>query len=140
MKEHQHVAIVPSKKVVSKAKKVSKPESSRKGEPAFIMNDGMRRLSTPWSVATIRAGQIDPMSIPAGVILDAAVGSGVQLIALSKLLKRPALGIELDEQIATLCAANMRINSEGEVQRNLDRVLIGDGSNADSAIAGYCPV
>ena len=30
MKEHQHVAIVPSKKVVSKAKKVSKPESSRK--------------------------------------------------------------------------------------------------------------
>ena len=137
MKEHQHVAIVPSKKVVSKAKKVSKPESSRKGEPAFIMNDGMRRLSTPWSVATIRAGQIDPMSIPAGVILDAAVGSGVQLIALSKLLKRPALGIELDEQIATLCAANMRINSEGEVQRKLDRVLIGDGSNADSAIAEY---
>jgi hypothetical protein len=133
----EHVPIVPSKRGVTYAKRKVKPESSRKGEPAFFMDEGMRRLSTPWAVASIRAGQIDPLSLPAGVILDAAAGSGVQLIAFSKILKRPALGIELDEDVAKLCAANMQLNSEGEVQRSLDRVLVGDGGSAESAIASY---
>ena len=137
MDVEEHVAIVPSKRGVTYAKRKIKPESSRKGEPEFFMDDGMRRLSTPWSVASIRASQIDPLSLPAGVILDAAAGSGVQLIAFSKILKRPALGIELDEDVAKLCAANMQLNSEGEVQRSLDRVLVGDGGSADSAIASY---
>ncbi|MBU38715.1 MAG: hypothetical protein CMA59_04250, partial [Euryarchaeota archaeon] len=133
----EHVPIVPSKRGVTYAKRKVKPESSRKGEPAFFMDEAMRRLSTPWAVASIRAGQIDPLSLPAGVILDAAAGSGVQLIAFSKILKRPALGIELDEDVAKLCAANMQLNSEGEVQRSLDRVLVGDGGSAESAIASY---
>ena len=137
MDVEEHVAIVPSKRGVTYAKRKIKPESSRKGEPEFFMDDGMRRLSTPWSVASIRASQIDPLSLPAGVILDAAAGSGVQLIAFSKILKRPALGIELDGDVAKLCAANMQLNSEGEVQRSLDRVLVGDGGSADSAIASY---
>tara|TARA_B110000014_G_scaffold261758_1_gene254126 strand:+ start:928 stop:2235 length:1308 start_codon:yes stop_codon:yes gene_type:complete len=137
MKGEEHVPIVPSKKEVTAAKRKVRPEAFRKGEPAFFMNEGMRRLSTPWSVASIRAGQIDPLSLPAGVILDAAVGSGVQLIAFSKILKRPALGIELDKEVAKLCAANMQLNSEDEVQRSLDRVLVGDGRSAESAIATY---
>ena len=137
MDVEEHVAIVPSKRGVTYAKRKIKPESSRKGEPEFFMDDGMRRLSTPWSVASIRASQIDPLSLPAGVILDAAAGSGVQLIAFSKILKRPALGIELDGDVAKLCAANMQLNSEGEVQRSLDRVIVGDGGSADSAIASY---
>ncbi len=137
MEEGGHLAIVPSKKVVASAKKTVKPRSARKGEPSFFMSDEMRRLSTPWSVASIRASQIDPTSLPAGVILDAAAGSGVQLIAFSNLLSRPALGIELDEGIAKLCAANMHLNSDGEVQRTLDRVLVGDGCEADSAIGKY---
>lgn len=137
MKEEEHVAIIPSKRVVTSAKKKVEPESSRKGEPSFFMTEGMKRLSTPWSVASLRAGQIDPLSLPAGVILDAAAGSGVQLIAFSKILKRPALGIELDEGVAKLCAANMHLNSEGEIQRSLDRVLFGDGCSADSAITSY---
>ncbi len=137
MEGQEHVPIVPSKRGVSNAKKKVKPEAARKGEPEFFMNEGMKRLSTPWSVASIRATQIDPMSLPAGVILDAAAGSGVQLIAFSKFLKRPALGIELEQQVARLCAANMHLNSEGEVQRSLDRVLVGDGCSADSAISTY---
>ena len=137
MKGEEHVPIVPSKKEVAAAKRKVRPEAFRKGEPALFMNEGMRRLSTPWSVASIRAGQIDPLSLPAGVILDAAVGSGVQLIAFSKILKRPALGIELDKEVAKLCAANMQLNSEDEVQRSLDRVLVGDGRSAESAIATY---
>ena len=70
----------------------------------------MKRLSTPWSVASIRARQIDPMALPAGIILDAAAGSGIQLIAFSKILKRPALGVEIDQDVAKLCAANMFLN------------------------------
>ena len=137
MDGEEHVPIVPSNRRVANAKKTVKPEASRKGEPAFFMSDGMKRLSTPWSVASIRAGQIDPLSLPTGVILDAAAGSGVQLIAFSKILKRPALGIELDKEVANLCAANMQLNSEGEVQRSLDRVLVGDGRAAESAITAY---
>ena len=137
VEEEELVAIIPSKRSVTNAKKKVKPEASRKGEPSFFMTEGMKRLSTPWSVASIRAGQIDPLSLPAGVILDVAAGSGIQLIAFSKILKRPALGIELDESAAKLCAANMQLNSEGEVQRSLDRVLVGDGRSADSAIETY---
>jgi len=137
VEEEELVAIIPSKRSVTNAKKKVKPEASRKGEPSFFMTEGMKRLSTPWSVASIRAGQIDPLSLPAGVILDVAAGSGIQLIAFSKILKRPALGIELDESVAKLCAANMQLNSEGEVQRSLDRVLVGDGRSADSAIETY---
>jgi hypothetical protein len=135
--EGEHAALTPSKELFNRAKKRAKPKSARKGEPSFLMTDEMRRLSTPWSVASIRAGQIDPLVLPAGVILDVAAGSGVQLIAYSKTLRRPALGIELDENVAELCAANMHLNSEGDVQRSLDRVLVGDGSAAESAISSY---
>ena len=137
MAEEEHVAIIPSKKGVANAKKKVKPAPSRKGEPEFFMNEGMKRLSTPWPVASIRASQIDPLALPAGVILDAAAGSGVQLIAFSKILRRPALGIELDKEVAKLCAANMQLNSDGEVQRSLDRVLIGDGRSSEAAIGAY---
>ena len=137
MGEEEHKPIVPSKRGLTYAKRKFEPKSARKGEPEFFMDEGMRRLSTPWSVASIRAGQIDPLSLPAGVILDAAAGSGIQLIAFSKILKRPALGIELDEDVAKLCAANMQLSSEGEVQRSLDRVLVGDGGSAESAMTCY---
>ena len=102
MEEGGHTAIVPSKRLVTNAKRKSEPKSSRKGEPAFFMSESMKRLSTPWSVASIRARQIDPLSLPAGVILDAAAGSGIQLIAFSKILKRPALAVEIEEDVAKL--------------------------------------
>lgn len=137
MTEVEHTAFTPTKQLLGRAKKKFKPESARKGEPSFIMTPEMRKLSTPWSVASIRASQIDPGSLPAGVILDVAAGSGVQLIAFSKFLNRPALGIEIDEQIALLCAANMQLNAEDGVQRSLDRVLVGDGCAADSAVSAY---
>ena len=86
MGEEEHKPIVPSKRGLTYAKRKFEPKSARKGEPEFFMDEGMRRLSTPWSVASIRAGQIDPLSLPAGVILDAAAGSGIQLIAFSKIL------------------------------------------------------
>jgi hypothetical protein len=86
----------------------------------------------------IRAEQIESFDLPAGVILDAAVGSGTQLIALANELKRPALGVELDGNIAVLCAANMHSASDAEeIHRTLNRVIIGDSSDAEGAITTY---
>ena len=134
----QHTALNPSAQIVKEAEKRAKAESARRGEPVFHMTEDMRRLSTPWFVALSRANSIDPNVLPAGVILDAAAGSGLQLVAYSQVLKRPSLGIEMDGNIAVLCAANMHINSEeGDLQRSMDRVIIGDGSDAGGAITEY---
>jgi len=102
------------------------------------MTEDMRKLSTPWSIAKIRSEQIDQNNLPAGVILDAASGSGIQLIALSKGLNRPALGIEIDSEVGLFCAANMYINGDKDnLQRTMDRVLIGDGTNAEEAMDSF---
>ena len=134
----KHIALIPSGKIVEEASKRNEAKSMRKGEPILHMTEDMRRLSTPWSISIMRAKQIEGLDLPAGVILDAAAGSGAQLIALATELKRPALGVELDGNIAVLCAANMHIASDGEeIQRTLDRVIIGDGSDAEGAITAY---
>ncbi|MGY8645351.1 MAG: hypothetical protein ACKVIE_04545 [Candidatus Poseidoniales archaeon] len=134
----KHIALIPSEKIVEEASKRNEARSMRKGEPILHMTEDMRRLSTPWSISIMRAKQIEGLDLPAGVILDAAAGSGAQLIALATELKRPALGVELDGNIAVLCAANMHIASDGEeIQRTLDRVVIGDGSDAEGAITAY---
>lgn len=136
--ENKHTALIPSAQIAEEAGKRTEIKKVRKGEPPLHMTDDMRRLSTPWSISIVRAKQIDSSDLPAGVILDAAAGSGAQLIALATELKRPALGIELDGNIAVLCAANMHVASDKEeVQRALDRVIIGDGSDAEGAITAY---
>ena len=136
MDENTHKAIVPSKKIVNKIKK-NKSIEIIKGEPQFYMDEDIKRLSTPWSIASTRAKRIDVEKLPPGVILDPAAGSGVQLLAYSRELKRPSLGIELERGIAEVCAANMEINSEEGVHRLLDRVLIGDGTDAENAVSSY---
>lgn len=133
-----HTALIPSEDIVKEAGKRESAKAARKGEPFLHMTEDMRRLSTPWSISMVRAQQIESFDLPAGVILDAAVGSGAQLIALANELKRPALGIELDGNIAVLCAANMHSASNGEeMQKTLDRVIIGDSSDAEGAITTY---
>ena len=138
---NNHTALIPSEDIAKEAENRISAKSARKGEPLLHMTDDMRRLSTPWAISMIRAQQIESFDLPAGVILDAAVGSGAQLIALANELKRPALGVELDGNIAVLCAANMHSAcditlSEG-TQRTLDRVIIGDSSDAEGAITTY---
>ena len=133
--EPSHYALKPTSDLVKRASKVAKAESVRKGEPKFHLTEDMRRLSTPWSISKVRAEQIQAADLPAGVILDAAAGSGLQLIALTTGLKRPGLAIELDPNIGLLCAANMYITGEeSDLQRSMDRVLVGDGTDAENAI------
>ena len=135
---HNHTALIPSEDIAKEAGNRVSAKAARKGEPLLHMTDDMKRLSTPWSISMIRAEQIESFDLPAGVILDAAVGSGTQLIALSNELKRPALGVELDGNIAVLCAANMHSASDAEeIHRTLNRVIIGDSSDAEGAITTY---
>tara|TARA_B100000900_G_scaffold2098_1_gene1828 strand:+ start:21480 stop:22784 length:1305 start_codon:yes stop_codon:yes gene_type:complete len=137
-KKMKHTALIPSEEIVEEAQKREKAKAARKSEPSFHMTEYMRRLSTPWSISMVRAKQIESLDLPAGVILDAAAGSGAQLIALANELKRPALGVELDGNIAVLCAANMHHASTGEdMQKTLDRVIIGDSCDAEGAITTY---
>lgn len=135
---HNHTALIPSEDIAKEAGNRVSAKAARKGEPLLHMTDDMKRLSTPWSISMIRAEQIESFDLPAGVILDAAVGSGTQLIALANELKRPALGVELDGNIAVLCAANMYSASDAEeIHRTLNRVIIGDSSDAEGAITTY---
>lgn len=130
--------LIPSEEIVIAAEKITKSKSKRKGEPLFFMTEDMNKLSTPWPISMIRAEQINLNDLPAGVILDAACGSGIQLIAFSMGLRRPALGIEIEEDVATLCAANMHVNADkDDLQRTMDRVLIGDGTNADESMDAF---
>ena len=138
MDDGGHTALNPSEGIAKEASKRVDAASARRGEPKFHLTDEMKRLSTPWFVALARAQRIDGDSLPAGVILDAAAGSGIQLIAYGRELERPVLGIEMDGNIAVLCAANMYINSkEDELQRSMDRVIIGDGSDSEGAMTEY---
>ena len=135
---HNHTALIPSEDIAKEAENRVSAKAARKGEPLLHMTDDMKRLSTPWSISMIRAEQIESFDLPAGVILDAAAGSGTQLIALANELKRPALGVELDGNIAVLCAANMHSASDAEeIHRTLNRVIIGDSSDAEGAITTY---
>ena len=135
---YNHTALIPSEDIAKEAGNRVSAKAARKGEPLLHMTDDMKRLSTPWSISMIRAEQIESFDLPAGVILDAAVGSGTQLIALANELKRPALGVELDGNIAVLCAANMHSASNAEeIHRTLNRVIIGDSSDAEGAITTY---
>ena len=138
MSDHTHEDLLPSEEIVKEAGKIIKSKSNRKGEPSFFMNEDMRKLSTPWNIAKIRSSQINPDDLPAGVILDAAAGSGVQLIALTKGLRRPALGIEIEKEVAILCAANMYAASDkDDIQRTMDRVLVGDGTKAGEVMSVF---
>lgn len=129
--ENSHVSVKPSESVSKEAEKRVESKSGRKGEPEFHLTEQMRRLSTPWGIALARARQIDPGSLGPGIILDAAVGSGLQLIAYSSVLKRPSLGVEIDGNVAVLCAANMfSVAEKDDIQRSMDRVVIGDSTDS----------
>ena len=136
--DSSHASVRPSSSVTKEADKRVAAKSARKGEPSFHMTEQMRRLSTPWGVALARAGQIDPHTLGPGIILDAAAGSGIQLIAYSNILKRPSLGVEIDGNAAVLCAANMfAVAEKDDIQRTMDRVIIGDSTDSEGVMTEF---
>ena len=113
------------------------PKPQRKGEPAVHMTEQMRRLSTPWSIASERAARIVDADLPPGLILDPAAGSGIHLASICISTNRVGLGIELDEEAARFSAANMnRLLVKGKDPRRMaHRIVIGDGLNATGALS-----
>lgn len=134
-----HQAVNCDGRAQSWATRRLKPISQRKGEPEVHMNDHMRRLSTPWAIAVERSIRIANSEIAPGVILDPACGSGIHLAAMCLETGRVGLGIELDEEAGRFAAANMnRLLEKGSgPARDSNRILIGDGLDAEGALKTY---
>ena len=63
----------------------------------FHYADEAKPLATPWQVAIERAKLVRKCNLPAGMILDPACGSGIQLAAYCAMLSREGFGIEMDK-------------------------------------------
>jgi hypothetical protein len=113
-------------------------QSSVEG-PDLRMTDSMRRLATPWNVAISRTNLIDPNSLPEGIILDPACGSGTQLAALCVALNRPGLGVELSGEAAPIAAVN--IEEVGKWDKAnwqiASRIIWGDSISASKIMYSY---
>ncbi len=99
----------------------------------FHANEG-KPLATPWQVALSRAIMLREYQLPEGVILDCACGSGIQIAAYSEILKRPIVGVELNESRARASAVNFRTVFTERGDDSIDRLkesvfVVGDGRN-----------
>ena len=104
----------------------------------FHANEG-KPLATPWQVAALRAQAVAKHSLPDGVVLDCACGSGIQLAAYASTLHRPVLGVELDEERARASAVNLRtVAGHGRDEQAAwfleSLVMAGDGTAADEIL------
>ena len=117
----------------------SAPARAESGGPALHATDEMRRLATPWAVASARAGLIEGSTLPPGVLLDPACGSATQLAALCSELGRGGIGVELSGAIAPLAAVNLaRAAAWAEADWGAaSRVLWGDGIEATAILAAH---
>ncbi len=135
-----HRAIEVNGYAQSAATRNTEAKIHRRGEPKLHMTPLMRRLSTPLATCRRRAERIaGATELPPGIILDPACGSGIALAAACLASGRVGLGIELDDEVARLAAANInRLLEKGrDPGRRAHRVLVGDGAAAKSAISSY---
>ena len=95
--------------------------------------DEAKPLATPWQVAIERAKLVRKCNLPAGMILDPACGSGIQLAAYCAMLSRKGFGIEMDKSTAMAANSNLkRVADQGFGQSLLDSTIrIGDGTVGD---------
>tara|TARA_X000001036_G_scaffold92041_1_gene84504 strand:- start:612 stop:1838 length:1227 start_codon:yes stop_codon:yes gene_type:complete len=96
----------------------------------FHFADEAKPLATPWQVAVERAKLVRKCSIPKGLILDPACGSGIQLAAYCAMLGRKGLGIELDESTAMAANSNLkRVAEHGFGTSLMESIIrVGDGT------------
>ena len=102
----------------------------------FHYADEAKPLATPWQVAVERAKMVRKCSLPKGIILDPACGSGIQLAAYCAMMSREGIGIELDESTAHAANSNLlRVSNHGYDSSLADsRIRIGDGTIADPTL------
>ena len=99
----------------------------------FHYADEAKPLATPWQVAVERAKMVRKCSLPKGIILDPACGSGIQLAAYCAMMGREGIGIELDESTAHAANSNLlRVSNHGYDSALAEsRIRIGDGTITD---------
>ena len=102
----------------------------------FHYADEAKPLATPWQVAVERAKMVRKCSLPKGIILDPACGSGIQLAAYCAMMGREGVGIELDEPTAHAANSNLlRVSNHGYDSSLADsRIRIGDGTITDPTL------
>ena len=105
----------------------------------FFHADEGKPLATPWQVSVLRAMALSERSLPPGLLVDCACGSGIQLAAYASVLRRPVLGIELEALRAQASAVNLRKIAEHqrasqETWLTGSTVLVGDGTLASDAL------
>ena len=105
-------------------------DSSAPAGLEFHFADEAKPLATPWQVAVERAKLVRKCSIPKGLILDPACGSGIQLAAYCAMLGRKGLGIELDESTAMAANSNLkRVAEHGFGTSLMESIIrVGDGT------------
>ena len=116
------------------------PARAEKGGPALHATPMMRRLATPWMVSYARAGLLEDVALPPGVVLDPACGSAAQLAALCIRLGRPGIGVELSGEVAPLAAVNLDACAAwaGDAPwLGASRILCGDGTAGDAVRDAY---
>lgn len=128
-------ATVSSEGLVEHAQDATAPE----GLMFFHAKEG-RPLATPWQVAALRAQTVNKHPLPAGVVVDCACGSGIQLAAYATVLQRPVLGVELVEDRARASAVNLQTVADHTQANERDwfvqsSVLAGDGTAAEDVLA-----
>ncbi len=105
----------------------------------YHANEG-KPLATPWQVALSRAQILRGYQLPEGIILDCACGSGIQIAAYSEILKRPIVGVELNEERARASAVNFRTVFTERGDDSLSRLknsyfVVGDGRDGEKVLA-----
>lgn len=106
----------------------------------FFHADEGKPLATPWQVALSRAIMLRDYQIPEGAILDCACGSGIQIAAYSEILKRPIIGVELNESRARASAVNFRTVFTERGDNSLERIknsvfVAGDGRDGSAIMS-----
>ena len=92
------------------------------------MSDLLKRLRTPYEVTLHRAEHLASVTLPAGLIVDVACGSGTPLIEACRASGRRGLGIELDPERAAL--AQEEVLASGLPIE----VFCGDGTDVTSIV------
>jgi hypothetical protein len=113
----------------------SKKDSTAPEGLEFHFAPDAKPLATPWQVAVERAKLVRKCSLPKGLILDPACGSGIQLAAYCAMMGREGLGIELDEPTARAAQANfLRVSKHGFDSSLLSSIIrVGDGRIGDGS-------
>ncbi len=106
-------------------------ELSELGLDPGVPKQELRRLITPKSVCEYRALLASKASLPEGLILDPAAGSGGQLLAYGKYISKHCVGVELSPERAKYCGYVLsRGNSTGSFM-----TICGDGIDAHGVMA-----